>query len=202
MTAASFVVLDDILFSEESLSNQAGIILGCWAPALARGKVVARSFSLRDSFDELERAVLEQGVGVIVGSREFYEQIRQPLSIRSLKYGILTGRANHWEIEDWEEVIDLPLARAWESHGCIVTMSRTDPNEANVAHHSHQQGRHPNSVGMFLPGIAPRIRDGQLWIRFDPIGEEMSEGSWLEGPREAEIAANGFLFFRGRDFSE
>ncbi|MEM6279758.1 MAG: 1-acyl-sn-glycerol-3-phosphate acyltransferase [Verrucomicrobiota bacterium] len=202
VTAASFLDRDESLFSEESLSTPAGMVLGCWAPALARGKVVARSFSLRDSFDELERSVLEQGVGVILGSRSFYEQVRQPLSIQSLKYGLLTGRANQWEIEDWEEVIDLPLARAWEFHGRVVTMSRTDPDEANVAHHSHQQGRHPKSVGLFLPGIAARVEDGQLWIRFEPVGEESTKDLWLEGPREAEIDENGFLFFQGRDFSE
>lgn len=202
VTSASFLNPDESIFSEQSLCTPSGLTMGCWSPALSSGKVVARSFSLRENFDVLERGILDHSVGVIVGSREFYEQIRQPLSIRALKYGILIGRANHWEIEDWEETIEVPLARAWEAHGRIVTMSRTDPNEANLAHHAHQHGRHAKSVGLFLPGIAPRIRDGQLWLRFDPVGEEMSDGNWLEGPREAEIDENGFLFFRGRDFSE
>ena len=157
---------------------------------------------MRDSFDYLERAVLEQGVGVILGSRKFYEQSRQPLSIRSLKYGLLVGRANLWEIEDWEEATELALARMWEAHGRVVTMSRTDPDQANVPLHAPQQGRHPKSVGLFLPGIASRIKDGQLWLRFDPIGDEMIEGNWLEGPSEAEMDESGFLFFRGRDFTE
>jgi hypothetical protein len=39
-------------------------------------------------------------------------------------------------------------------------------------------------------------------MRFDPVGEEMSDGNWLPGPREAEIDENGFLFFQGRDLSE
>lgn len=202
ITAASFITPTENIFSEQSLSTPAGLMIGCWGPALSHGKVVARAFSLRDSFDELERAILDQNVAVIVGSREFYEQLRQPLSIRSLKYGVLIGRANHWEIEDWEEAIEMPLARAWEAHGRVVTMSRTDPDEANLAHHAHQHGRHAKSVGLFLPGIAPRVRDGQIWVRFEPIGEEMSEGEWLPGPREAEIDENGFLFFRGRDFGE
>ncbi|MEM6279623.1 MAG: 1-acyl-sn-glycerol-3-phosphate acyltransferase [Verrucomicrobiota bacterium] len=202
VTAASFLTLDENIFSEESLCSPVGLMMGCWAPVLAKGKVVSRSFSMRDNFDELERAVLEQGVGVTVGSRSFYEQTRQPLSIQSLQYGILLGRANQWEIEDWEEVIELPLARAWEAHGRIVTMSRTDPNQANVAHHAHQQGRNSKSVGLFLPGVAPQLRDGRFWLRFDPVGEEMTEGNWLEGPSEAEIDEKGFLFFRGRDFSD
>lgn len=202
VTAASFITPTENVFSEQSLSTPAGLMTGCWAPALSKGKVVARAFSMRDSFDELERAILEQNVAVIVGSREFYEQLRQPLSIRSLKYGILIGRANHWEIEGWEEAIEVPLARAWEAHGRVVTMSRTDPDDANLAHHSHQRGRHAKSVGLFLPGVAPRVRDGQLWVRFEPVGEEMSDGSWLPGPREAGIDESGFLFFRGRDFGE
>lgn len=202
VTSASFLTRDDNLFSEQSLCHPSGLTMACWAPALGQGKVVSRSFSQRENFDQLERAVLEQNVGILVGSREFFELLRQPLSIRSLKYGILVGRAHHWEIQDWEEVSEVPLARAWEAHGRVVTMSRTDPADANLAHHAYQHGRHPKSVGLFLPGIAARVRDGQLWVRFKPVAGEMTDGEWLPGSREAEIDENGFLFFRGRDFGE
>lgn len=196
VTAANFVQRDEIVFNEEGLSTPAGLLAGCWSPALSRGRVVSRSFSLREQFEPLEKAILEEEVTVVIGTARFYAAIEAPLSIRSLRYGILFGKVNQWEIRDWEKALDLPLARAWDMAGRVVTMSRTDPERPG---HADQAGRHPKSVGRFLPGIAARTEHDRLLLRFEPLGEGETEGEWIEGPRDVEIDADGFLYLLGAD---
>ncbi|MEM9281049.1 MAG: 1-acyl-sn-glycerol-3-phosphate acyltransferase [Verrucomicrobiota bacterium] len=192
--AADFVRVDEHLFSEEPLARPEGLMLGCWCPALGKGKAVGRSFSLRDSFEALESVALQEEVSILVGSRSLFGEVHQSLSIRSIEYGLLFGRANQWEIEEWEETLDFPIARAWSSQGRVITMSRTDPNDEVLRHHHPQDGRRPRSVGRFLPGIAAEVRDLRLWMRFDPTGRKDSDGNWVEGPPNAEIDSDGFLF--------
>lgn len=202
VAAANFIQPDETVFSEDKLALPAGLTLGCWTPALARGRVVCRSFSLRDDFEAMERAILGESVTVVLGSSRFFGSIEQPLSIRSLRYGVVFGPVHPWMLENWEEKLALPLARAWDFSGRMVTMSRTDPNPEEMAHHSPQVGRLSKSVGRPLPGIATRLRNGRLEVRFDPIGEEAAEGKWLTVPGEAEMDANGLLFLPGIDYSE
>ena len=190
VTAASFVPRQSTIFSENSMSCPSGLTLGCWSPILREGKIVSRSLSLQDDFSALERAILEQEVTIIAGQTTFFEKIDQPLSIRSLQYGIVFGPASHWEIEDWEEALDIPLGRAWASYGRVVTMSRTDPSDNKLPGHGAQSGRDPKSVGRPLPGIGAKVEDGQLFLKFDSNPRD----EWLEGPREAEIDVSGFLF--------
>tara|TARA_R110002096_G_scaffold87448_4_gene200689 strand:- start:3182 stop:5023 length:1842 start_codon:yes stop_codon:yes gene_type:complete len=193
--AADFLRPTAAVFIEESLSRPEGLTLGCWTAVLSQGKVTCRSFALRDDYAVLERSILEQEVTLVVGSRPFFAGVEQSLSIRSIQYGVLFGPANLWEIEEWEERLDFPIARAWSCQGRIVSMSRTDPNDKATAHHKAQQGRLPKSVGRVLPGMAVEIEDYQLKFRFDPVGSEDSRGVWLAGPRNAEMNPEGFLFF-------
>lgn len=110
--SANFVQAEDIFFSEDYLSSPEALTLGCWVPVLGKGCAVSRSFSLRNDFAVLEQTVLEQGVTLIAGSGKFFNGISNALNVRSLKYGILFSPTNQREIEDWEKLLDLPLARA------------------------------------------------------------------------------------------
>ncbi|MDA9924530.1 1-acyl-sn-glycerol-3-phosphate acyltransferase [Verrucomicrobiales bacterium] len=201
--SANFVQQDEVVFSEQSLSSPGGLTIGCWSPAFSKGRVVSRSFSLQEDFDTMERAILDQGATIVVGTARFFSSIDKPLIINSLRYGIIFGRANQWNLEDWEETLDIPLARAWDLDGRVVSMSRTDPNIEERPRHAVQIGRLPKSVGRLLPGIAAKLEDGQMFLRFEPVGHPTrgpeSSKVWLEGPREAEIDAEGFLILRNAD---
>ena len=199
VVSANFVEKDDIIFSETSMAMPEGLALGCWAPIFGRGRVVSRSFSLREDFDSLENAILDQGVTIVVGDGEFYGSLERALSIRSLKYGIIFGPANKWELEDWEELLDLPLARAWSHSGRVVTMSRTDPPTGNASLHNKQIGRNPKSVGRLLPGIAAKVEEGRLWLKFASYEDDGGEREWIQGPDDAEIDADGFVYIRNVD---
>lgn len=197
--AADFVTADDTIFTEESLCRPEGLTLGCWTPALGRGRVVARAFSQRDSHEILEKAILNQEVTVVAGSSAFFKGIVQPLAIRSIKYGLVFGPAMRWDIEDWESTLDIPLARGWSFHGRVVTLSRTDPNLDTAATHQDQKGRDPKSVGRPLPGISLKEDDGKLEILFSPVSIPYK---WIPGPGEAEIDTEGFLYLRGEGIDE
>ena len=195
VVAANFVQEDDVIFNEEFLSSPEGLILGCWAPLLGKGRSVCRSFSQRTEFEPLEQSILEQGVTLVTGSAAFFRQVTHALGVRSLKYGILFGPANQWEIEDWEETMDLPLARAWSFHGRVVTMSRPDPNTGEGALHQSQKGRDPKSVGRLLPGLAAKVEASGIAVKFSP------EGGWVRGPGDAEISEEGFVYIRNSDLA-
>ncbi len=199
VVSANFVEKDDIIFSETSMAMPEGLALGCWAPIVGRGRVVSRSFALRDSFEALENAILDQGVTIVVGDGAFYGSLERALSIRSLKYGIIFGPANKWELEDWEELLDLPLARAWSHSGRVVTMSRTDPFTGDTERHIKQVGRNPKSVGRLLPGIAAKVEEGRLWLKFASCEDATADKEWIPGPDDAEIDADGFVYIRNVD---
>ena len=195
--SANFVQTNDSLFTEDYLSSPEGLMLGCWVPVLGRGRAVCRSFSLRANFEALEQAILEQGVTLVAGPGKFFEAISGALNVRSLKYGILFGPANQWEIEDWEKNLDLPLARAWSSHARVISMSRPDVNFGDASVHFVQKGRDPKSVGRLLPGFAAKIEGSRLWLKFPPGGTD--GGKWIPGPREAVIATDGLIFIHNAD---
>ncbi len=197
--AAEYVRTEDVVFTEESMSSPCGLTLGCWTGVLGEGRIVSRSFSLRADVEAMEKAILEQEATLMVGDRAFFAGIGQSLSIPSLKYGILFGETNQQEIEDWEDTLDLPLARAWSSHGRVVTMSRADTIDPKLAPNQVQRGRLAKSVGRVLPGIAAHVGKSRLHLRFEPIGEENSSGEWLEGPLDPEVELDGFLLFPGAD---
>lgn len=199
VVSANFVEKDDVIFSETSMAMPEGLTLGCWAPIIGRGRVVSRSFALRQNFDALENAILDQSVNIIVGDAAFYGSLERALSISSLKYGIIFGPANKWELEDWEELLDLPLARAWSHSGRVVTMSRTDPETGNTARHMQQVGRNPKSVGRLLPGIAAKVEDGRLWLKFASGEDKNSDREWIQGPDDVEIDAQGFVYIKNVD---
>lgn len=197
VTSGAFVPRGATVFSENPLCRPSGITLGCWVPILREGRVVSRSLSIQEDFPALEHAMLEQGVTVITGQSSFFKNIAEPLSIQSIQYGIVFGPATHWEIEDWEESLGIPLARGWCSHGRVVSLSRTDPNDEKLPGHAAQRGRDPRSVGRLLPGISGKIEEGQLKLRFDPS----PGGDWVEGPHEADIDAVGFITIRDKDIA-
>jgi hypothetical protein len=102
-------------------------------------------------------------------------------------------------VKDWEETLDLPLARAWSWKGRIVTMSRPDPDNPDKPHHAYQRGRDPKSIGRILPGIAMKREGEQVFFRFAPIGEQEMDGKWVEGPFEVSEDPDGLLFLRDVD---
>lgn len=190
VSAAHFVEPDDVIFSEISLSRAAGLVLGFWAPMMAKGKLVCRSFSMREDSSLLAELALHEGVTIISGTARFFRQIREPLGIKALKYGVIFDEVNPFELADYEEAIDLPLARAWDYLGRVVTLSRTDPNENLASNHAPQKGRAPKSVGRFLPGIGASLQDGLLSIRFTP------EQEWKEAATGAEFDEFGLMYIR------
>lgn len=197
--SANFVLSTDVIFTEDYLSSAEGLAMGCWIPVLGRGCMVCRSLSMRENIESLELALLEQGVSILSGSGAFYKAIPSALGVRSVKFGILFGPANQWEIEDWEKVIDLPLARGWTFQGRIISLSRPDPEIEDLLLHQLQNGRDPKAVGRFLPGIAGKIVDGRLHVKFSKV--ESGGGEWIPGPREAEINEDGFVVIREIDLA-
>jgi len=193
--AADFVQIDDVVFTEDSLAVPEGLTLGCWTPVLGMGRVVARSFSLREDSELIKDTVLEQEVTLLSGPRTFYSRLGNSLSGMSLKYAILFGPVLQKEIKDWEKELEIPICRAWSSQGRVITMSRPDPNDPSVAHHQAQIGRLPSSVGRFLPGIAVRFEESELELRFEGVSGEETQGLWVGGPERAELDKPGFLTF-------
>jgi len=196
VTAADFARPDDVVFSEEPLSTPGGLTLGCWSAVLGRGAVVGRSFSLREEAELLERALAEQGVDLVVGSNRFFAALDRPLAVDSVRYGIVFGPAGPGEIEDREKKLGIPLARAWSWGGRVVTMSRTDPEGPGVAGHLPQSGRTPRSVGRVLPGIAARLEEGRLLLRFSPADGDDEAEEWASGPDGVEMDDVGFVYLQ------
>lgn len=192
--AANFVQPDERIFTEDSLSRPEGLLLGCWVPALGRGRAVCRSLSMRDDFDMLEQAISGQEVTLLAGSEEFFHKIGEPIQVDSVKYGILFGPVNERGIEEEENRLELPLARSWSHRGEIVAMSRPDPDYGNVLIHLAQRGRQEKSVGRLLPGFAAKIAEGRIWLKFHKIRE--GGGEWIAGPEALEIAPDGLIFLR------
>ena len=192
--AANFIRREDAVFTEDSISLPEGLVLGCWGAILGRGRAVSRSLSQRDDAGILERALLEQGVTLVAGSESFFKSIDGALSVRSVKHGIVFGPVNPWELHDLEDSLDLPLARAWSFAGRIVAMSRPDPNIGDAVRHQAQKGRDPKSVGRLLPGIAGKVGNDRIWLKIRPGGD--AGGSWIPGPKGAEIAPDGLVFLR------
>lgn len=199
VVAANFFQRDERIFSEQSLSSAAGLMISAWTPALSRGRVACRSLSRRGQFEALEQALLAEASTVVAGDVDFFRSLDQPLSISSLRYGFIFGPVGAWEIENREESLGLALARCWAFAGRIATMSRTDPDYPGQPRHAHQLGRKAKSVGRFLPGIAAVVDDGRLRVRFEPSGDPArgpeSPARWVDGPGDAELDAEGFLLF-------
>jgi hypothetical protein len=193
--AADFVRRHDVVFSEDSLSVPEGLTLACWTPLLGKGKVVARSFSLREEIGLLKEALNEQEVTLLSGSSCFYAGLGEPVGGKMLKYALLFGPVLQREIKQWEIELGIPLCRAWSSHGRVATMSRPDPNYPSTSHHQIQIGRLLGSVGRFLPGIAVRVKGAGIQMRFDPVLADEIQGLWLDGPEQAELDRQGFLRF-------
>lgn len=197
VVSGNFVQEDDILFTEDCLSSPEGLMLSCWVPLLGRGGAVCRSLSLREDFEALQQAILGQGVTLVAGTGKFFRTINKSLFARSLKYGILFGPATQSEMEKWEKILDLPLARAWSAQGRVVSMSRPDPNYGDAAIHLAQRGRDPKSVGRLLPGLAAKIEDSRLWLKFPSAGDAGVD--WSPGPPDAAIAPDGLIYIRHKD---
>ncbi len=198
-TAANFLQKDEVICSEEPLSSPEGLIFGCWAPALSDAKVVSRALSFRDSFVELENVILSEEATVVLGRGSWYQSLSAPLRIGSLRYGIAFGSINHRKVKGWEEVLDLPLARAWSWNGRVVSMSRPDPNHPEKPHHAYQRGRDSKSIGRLLPGIAMKMDGDQVFFRFTPVGEQEADVNWVEGPFEMSQDPDGLLYLREVD---
>lgn len=198
VTAADFVTGDDVIFSEESLCRPEGLTLGCWTPVLGKGQVVARGLSQRESHEMLEQAILGQCATILAGSNDFYRSIDQPIDIQSIKYGLVFGSASEQDLMDWEERLQIPIARGWSFHGRVVTLSRTDPNTDTAATHQEQKGRDPKSVGRPLPGLALKVENGKVGVLFSPVTIPYQ---WVTGPGEAEIDEEGFLYFQDKEWT-
>jgi len=184
-----FVQPGETILSELSMSRAAGLILGFWVPLLHGGRVVSRSFSQRESFPALSSLILHQGVTLLSGTADFYRNLREPLAIKSLRFGLVFDEINPFELADCEETVELPLARAWDYQGRIVTLSRTDPNNGIPSEHGQQIGRKAKSVGRVLPGIGATVDQGDLGLRFSP-----GDAARCPVPGEFHFDEDNFLF--------
>jgi len=197
ISSVNFVQRDETIFCETSMSRAAGIQLGFWAPLLSGGTVISRSLSRREDSELLADLVLRYGVTLLSGTPEFFKKIKLPLSIESLSHGVVFDEINAFELEDCEKIAQVPLCRAWESHGRVVTMSCPDPNDDKTPPDKLQIGGKPQSVGRFLPGIAGKIVEGTLFIRFASgrSGNNGEKGGlWIDAGDEAKIDNNNFVY--------
>lgn len=78
-------------------------------------------------------------------------------------------------------------------------MSRTDVNFGEAAVHLPQKGRDSKSVGCLLPGLAAKIEDSRLWLKFPPGGKGTIP--WSPDPEEAETAPDGLIYLRHADLA-
>lgn len=200
VSAADFVRRHDVVFSEDSLSVPEGLMLACWTPLLGKGKVVARSFSVREEIGVLREALNEQEVTLLSGSSCFYGGLGESVGGKKLEHAMLFGPVLQKEIKQWEIELGVPMCRAWSSHGRVVTMSCPDPNGPSTSHHQIQIGRLLDSVGRFLPGIAVRVKRSGIQMRFDPVSADEIQELWLDGPDQAELDRQGFLRFPAAEF--
>lgn len=190
--AANFVRDDDVLFTEDSASSPEGLVLGCWGPALGRGRAVSRSLAQRGELEVLQSALLEQSATLVSGDAAFYGGIAEPLDLASVRYGLLFGPVLPTELRAREETLGLPLCRAWSFAGRILAMSRPDPFVQDAVRHQPQRGRDPQSVGRLLPGLAGKVEHDRLHLKIRPEG---AGAAWIEGPRGATIDPDGLVFF-------
>ncbi len=197
VSAANFVQPDEVILSETTFSRPAGFLPGFWSPLLSGGTVVSRSFSMRNDTRLLSELILHQGVTMLSGTQDFYRTINESLSIKSLKFGLVFGEIEPFEIEDYEEKLDIPLGRCWDFKGRIVTMSCLDQGQELSASHKFQRGRVAKARGRLLPGIAAKIENGVLFLRFRPDGEKNPDATqWIEAAYAAEFDEDSFLYFK------
>lgn len=197
VTAANFVNTEEIILSETTFSRPAGLFPGLWSPLLSSGRVVSRSFSKRQDNNLLEELILHQGVTMLSGTQEFYRSIKEPLGIKSLKFGLVFGEIDPFELEDYEEKLDLRLGRCWDFGGRIVTMSCLDPEGVLSNRHRRQKGRMAKARGRLLPGIGAKIENGVLFLQFQKNGnEDKTTPVWTEAAYAAEFDEESFLYFQ------
>ncbi len=197
INAGNYLKAKDVLFSEAAPSTAAGSLYSFWAPLLASGSIVSRSFSLREDSELLAKLALDFQANLLVGEPSFFKKIKLPLEINSLRSGRVFGEIHRFEIEDFEEKTGLPLCRGSEFAGRIVAISMIDPNQGFDDPKLHQQGRRPDAVGRLLPGLAARIDDDtHISIRFgrEP-GSPDEEGQWQQAGVDASIDEENFLYF-------
>ncbi|MEM7700152.1 MAG: hypothetical protein AAF236_17290, partial [Verrucomicrobiota bacterium] len=168
VTAANFFPHETTVINEEPLNRAEGLIGGCWAPLLARGHVVGRAWAKRSDDRLLLRVAKESGATLALGGLNFYRGLALSLGKSDLDYAFVFGKIGAAEIDAWEELIEVPLARGYSFGGRIIALSRTDPNEGVNPIHDPQTGRISDSVGRLLPGIGGRIVQSQLEIEWKP----------------------------------
>jgi acyl-[acyl-carrier-protein]-phospholipid O-acyltransferase / long-chain-fatty-acid--[acyl-carrier-protein] ligase len=166
--AADFVRKDDVVFTEEPLSDAPGLQFGSYLPLLGGLTLVSRSLSHRERDDLLVEILLREQVTLLVGSWAFYQSIDGTLPETNLRYGIVFGEIATQALADREQALGLPLARGGSFEARIVTLSRTDAASPADRVHQPQRGRDPESIGRPLPGIAIRLENGMLQWGLSP----------------------------------
>lgn len=197
IASCNFVQQKEKILCETSMSRAAGILMGFWAPLLSGGTVVSRSLAQRENSEMLADLILHYDVSLISGTADFYKKITAPLNIDSLSHGVVFDSIHPVELEGYEETVQIQLCQAWESMGRVISMSCPDPNDDLTEIEKLQIGRKPRSVGRFLPGIAGKVVDGTLFIRFTPQKSEIEEDEndfWFEAGDDANIDEQSLVY--------
>lgn len=193
--AADFVRQDDVVFTEEPLSDAPGLQFGSYLPLLGRVTLVSRSMSQREREDLLVEALQAEQVTLLVGSWTFYQSIKGPLPQDSLRHGIVFGEVTSEALAAREQTLGIALARGGSFGPRIVTLSRTDAASPADRAHQYQRGRDPESIGRPLPGIAIRLDQGMLEWGLSPNMDPRSPSSvnWFPAALEATLSPEGFV---------
>lgn len=193
--AADFVRQDDVIFTEEPLSDAPGLHFGGCLPLLGKVTLVCRSMSHREREDLLIEALRAEGVTLLAGTCAFYQSITETLPKDSLRHGIVFGEVTSEVLADREQTLGIALARGGSFGARIVTLSRTDAASPAGRVHQPQRGRDPKSIGRPLPGIAIWLEKGMLQWGLGPNTDPTSPSSvnWFPTALQATLSPEGFV---------
>lgn len=194
--SADYIRERDTILSEFPMNSIVGQMMQIWIPVINRGRIISRSYSKRDD-GQILRAVAEgQNADLVVGDMSFYNGIDRIFDLPNLRWGLVFDEAaDARQITDREAEIKIPLSKCWSHRGRIVTMAR--PEVYPAPDKIPMKERKAGTAGRFLPGVAAKLEDGELFLRFQTTASGKSANSqpaeWIPAGREKLIDDDGFL---------
>ncbi|MDF1755007.1 MAG: 1-acyl-sn-glycerol-3-phosphate acyltransferase [Verrucomicrobiales bacterium] len=191
--SADFVRKEDTILSEAPMNSIVGQMMQLWVPILNKGRTVCRAYSVRED-SQLLRALAEgQNADLMVGDMNFYNDIDRIFDLPNLRFGmVFDDEADTKHIETREQEIKIPLAKCWSHAGRVVALGRPPENVQLPPHVQPQMTRKHGTAGRFLPGIAAKVEDDELFLRFSPTPPGQFD-EWISAGKGHYIDEEGFV---------